>query len=107
MLNEIEAPKPKFTLRKLPMWGQQVTLDKIDFEWPTQEMLDRWLPDVSLKSITFSTYDQNGAEVSSVQCMLSNNESSPLFDISGRSQFHKKTINFDANRPVKSVQAID
>ena len=35
IFNEIEAPKPKFTLRKLPMWGEQVTPDEINFEWPT------------------------------------------------------------------------
>jgi hypothetical protein len=40
-----------------------------------------------------------------VQCTLTNQESSPLFDTTGRGQFHAKTINFDANRPVKRVQA--
>ena len=35
MLGEIAPPKIKFTLRKLPMWGEQVTHEKINFEWST------------------------------------------------------------------------
>jgi len=84
-----------------------VTLDKIDFSWPKKEDIDRWPPGVSLKSITFSTRGLDRINVSSVQCMLTNNESSPLFDAFEKFQFNKKTINFDASRPVKSVQARD
>ena len=56
----------KFTLKKLPMWGWQVAADDINFEWPTQEMLDQWPEDASLKSITFSTFNPGSFNISSV-----------------------------------------
>ena len=37
--------------------------------------------------------------------MYTNNQPSPLFDTTGTVQFRQKIINFDVNRPVKSVQA--
>ena len=37
--------------------------------------------------------------------MYTSNQPSPLFDTTGKGQFDLKTINFDVNRPVKSVQA--
>lgn len=88
------------------MWGEQVAADAINFEWPTQAMIDQWPADVSLKAITFSTSDRVGS-IASVQCTLSTNEQSPLFDTTGVQLYHSKTIYFDANRPVRSVQARD
>ena len=52
----IAVIKPKFTLRKLPMWGQQVHADQINFDWPTEEMTKDMSQDVFLKSIEFKTY---------------------------------------------------
>ena len=51
----IVIKRPRFTLRKLPMWGEQVAVNQIDFEWPTQEMLDQMPADVSLRSLEFSS----------------------------------------------------
>lgn len=91
-------------LRRLPLWGEQVAIGDINFGWPSKETFRSWPAGVSLKSITFSTCAQEHyGVVSSVQCKLSNNESSPLFDTAGVGQFHQKTIKFEANRPVKSV----
>ena len=39
--------------------------------------------------------------------MLTNNESSPLIETTGKNLFETKTINFDPNRPVKYIQARD
>ena len=39
-------------LKRLPIWGNP-DLDEINFEWPTQEMLDAMQPDVYLQSIEF------------------------------------------------------
>ena len=102
----VKIPKLRIDLRYLPLYGEEVTLDKTDFSWPTKEEIQRWPPNVSLKSITFTTFHEIGRSVSSVRCILSNNESSPLFKTSEKRQSHQKTINFDANRPVKFVQAI-
>ena len=48
MLGKIAPPKRKFTLRKLPMWGEQVTPDKINFEWPTEADIRMMAADVRL-----------------------------------------------------------
>ena len=40
-----------------------------------------------------------------MECTLTNNVSSPLFDTTRVPQIKHKTVNFDANRPVRSVQA--
>ena len=34
---QIEMLQPKFRLRKLPLWKPEVTAEKINFEWPTEE----------------------------------------------------------------------
>ena len=80
------------------MWGGQVAVDEINFEWPTQEIADQWPTDVSLKSIQFSVGRQ-GILLSSVECFLSTDKTSPLFNTTGQGQF-------DANRPIRRVQAI-
>jgi len=43
------------TLRKLPLWGEKVSDEEIDFEWPTLETFDQMEPDVSINSIEFKT----------------------------------------------------
>ena len=78
--------------------------EAINFEWPTQEIADQWQNDVSLKSITFSTFSERDIVVSSVQCTLSTDEESPLFNTEGKDQCRAKIINFDAKKPVRSVQ---
>jgi len=40
------------TLRKLPLWGgEDVSEDEINFEYPTQRILNLMSPDVKLESI--------------------------------------------------------
>ena len=77
---QAEVFKPKFVLKKLPMWGEQVSAHAINFEWPTQEIFDKWPLDVSLKSITFSESTKVTNSISSVQCAISTDEESPRFD---------------------------
>ena len=59
----------RFTLRKLPMWGEQVAEDVIDFEWPTVDMISDLPEDIKLKKLQFGSYWNN---ISSVTCILSN-----------------------------------
>ena len=77
MLMRQLKPKPKFILKKLPMWGWQAPADKIDFEWPTQALFDSMLPDVSLKSIELKGF---GNVIAGVKCTLSNGQASPMFE---------------------------
>ena len=38
-------------MKRLPVWGKKVKDDEMNFEWPTQEILDKLSPDVFLKSL--------------------------------------------------------
>ena len=64
--------KQKLSLRKLPMWGKKVTLDKINFEWPTEELIRGMQQDVFLQKIEFTSDHPNDPRISSVRCFLSN-----------------------------------
>ena len=95
------------TLKKLPIWGEKVSDDKVNFEWPTQEAFDKMSPVVSLQSIEFKTYCYGCSSVSSVRVSLSNGEASPVFERSGSNLYKPKTIKFDPNTPIKAVEAYD
>ena len=44
--------KPKFGLKRLAMWGEQVGASEINFEWPLLRDLDNLMsPDVTLKAL--------------------------------------------------------
>ena len=63
------VPRPsgvQMTLRKSPLWGAQVSSFKLNFEWPTQQMIAEWPQDISLKSLAFKAYLQDGSYISSV-----------------------------------------
>merc|ERR1712110_1037504 len=60
------------TLKRLPLWGEKVSDDEIDFEWPTPETFAEMKPDVSIKSMEFKTRNENSFYVSSVKVNLSN-----------------------------------
>ena len=44
------------TLKKMPLWGEQLSNDEINFEWPTPEIFAQMQPYVFLKSIEFKRY---------------------------------------------------
>ena len=102
-----QSVKPRLKLRKLPLWGEQVKLDQINFEWPTQEILDQLPTTCQLTSMTFKT--ANGyTRVGSIQCMLSTGQSSPVFEKEGISYQGPQTVIFNnAERPVRSVYGRD
>ena len=99
----MEKPQFKYTLRKVPYWGERVTARKINFEWPTQAMLDTMPDDVSLKSLHFKYY----SGISSVKCTLTNDIESPVFENSQVDHYRPKTIEFDPQRPVRAVSSCD
>ena len=63
---------PGATLKKLPLWGEKVSDNEIDFEWPTPETFAQMSPDVSLQSIEFKTRLEQSYYLSSVKVNLSN-----------------------------------
>ena len=79
------ASKGTFSLRKLPFWGR-VGEDEIDFEWPTQELLDQMPRDVRLQSLEFKCdrdYDDDYdiPALASVKVNLSHGFESEVFKV--------------------------
>ena len=63
------AQVPRIRLKKLPLWGaRQVAPQEINFEWPTQEMIERMDPDVKLFLLDF----RGNYAISSIKCTLTN-----------------------------------
>ena len=82
----------KYTLEKLPMWGKKVQHDEINFQWPSQEMLNEMEPDVWLESIQFKGIPE--VVLSSVQVTLSNGQKSPVFEKSSIKHKYVETFKF-------------
>ena len=80
-------------VRKLPLWGEQVEPEEIDFEWPNEEVIQSLPEDVSLESITFKKVFDD--VISSVNCTLSNGESSGAIEAEGVEHEAPSTITFD------------
>ena len=53
-VHAIKAKKERYSLMKLPMFGRYGDQNKIDFEWPTQDIFGKMqAADLSMKSIRF------------------------------------------------------
>lgn len=65
-----------WTLRKMPMFGQQVPQDVITFDWPDHDKFEQFSPDTRMEAVTFKT---DGNDLTSIQVHLSNGESSEVF----------------------------
>ena len=95
-------------IKRLPMWGLKVKKNQIDFEWPTQEIVNAFQSKFKLRTFCFKT---RNSYVSSVQCILSNGQVSPLFEsqnrelVGGFPHQYPININFDDNTPIRSVAA--
>ena len=83
-------------------WGKK-PLPKVQFEWPSREILNQMAQDVTLKSITFKSH-MNGC-IASVQVTLSNGEESPVFETEGLA--FNETIEFDDDVSITSVCAYE
>ena len=66
-----------WTLRKMPMFGQQVPQDVITFDWPDYDKFEELPSDTRLEAISLKT---DGNDLTSVQAHLSNGESSEVFE---------------------------
>ena len=100
------AAKGTFSLRKLP-FCRQVGVDEIDFEWPTQELLDQMPRDVRLQSLEFKCDGLDEDVIASVKVNLSHGFESEVFKVAGDKFRNDQKIEFDGNRPVKRVQGAD
>ena len=72
------GPKKSYLLERMPMWGEKVSLDQINFSWPNQDLLNSFnengtkLLKMTMKSVLNA--------VSSVQCFMSDGTESPVFE---------------------------
>ena len=69
----------RYKLERLPFWGENVRLDAINFEYPSQEVfedMDSFFhdPSVSLKALKFT---EHGLHLASVQCVYSDSSEDP------------------------------
>ena len=88
------------------MWGRNMPLSHVNFEWPTQDMLDQWEPDVAIKSIELK--NAGSLFISAVQVNLTNGQSSPVFSNTLYMHENPRTMNFDQNnKPVRRVAGGD
>jgi len=94
-----------YNLRKLPMWGQQVSLEAINFEWPTQGMFDKMPPSVSLKWLEISTSNQNDPAVAAVRVAMTNEQKSRHFLKDDVQCHHTKLISPKADRKIAAIEA--
>ena len=81
ILHRKSMKEEKFSLRRLPLWGENIGPDEINdfFEYPSQGLFDFMDPTVQLDSIEFKT-SQRLSTISSVRCNYSNGQHSPLFE---------------------------
>ena len=90
------------------MWGKQVWEDDIDFEWPSQELLEKKGGEATLQSLEFKDW---GVSITSIKITLSNGLSSPEFHKEGISQKllkNAETIYFGDSKPaIRAVSAYD
>ena len=73
----------RFQLKKLPIWGKNVTMQEESFAWPDSMMCQGMSSDVYLNSIEISTYYGHSDRISAVQGTLSSGQISPLFKTEG------------------------
>ena len=85
----------------MPLWGWQRP-DKVDFEWPSQEIFDKMHSDVTLKKLVFRG---GGGTVAGVRCILSNGISSPLIEVEGNFNKNTQGVSFTKIRPIRAVEA--
>lgn len=96
--------KPKFTLRKLPFWGQSDP-HRLDFEWPTHTLLDQMPASASLRSLEFKSC--LGGPIASVRVNLTHGFSSRVFEKHGGRFEGHQTMRFDLKQAIKKVQGAD
>lgn len=76
---QMDTSDRKYSLRKLALWGEQVSTEEINFEWPDASSDIIW-PSVQLHTLEMKSF---ACVLSSIRCVLSNGISSPVFERNG------------------------
>ena len=97
----------KYTLRRLPLWGEKVRDDEINFQYPSQEIFNSLPASVFLRGLEVSTYHANDNTVSSVLCRLSNKMKSDVIEKGNIQRFRTRSLHFGGVKVARKVQAGD
>ena len=103
----LTSKKTRFRLKKLPMWGWGHTkLDKVNFEWPSENQFKLLPAGAFLQSIEISGHAKRYGSASAIKGILSTNEESELIKKPGTNIIHTVRVNFDQGaKRVASIQA--
>lgn len=107
-MEEILARRPvkadKYSLRRLPLWGENIGPDEINdfFEYPSQGIFDYMDTAVTLTSLEFKM-SQRLATISSVRANYSNGQKSPIFENADYTNDNESTVTFEDIKKVSSV----
>ena len=83
-------------------------MNMINFEWPTQDVLEKMPPDMQLRSMEFaSDVNMTNNAIAAVRCGFSNRMYSPKFETKSYNPAKTKTILFSSLRPVRKIQVQD
>ena len=105
-----QKPITIYQLRKLPLWGEQVPEDQINFQWPSEEFLSKNNHnDLKMRQLTIK-HNEKGP-ISSIKCVLSDGSESPVFEENIYIHQNCQVFDFNSedtdNRSVCAVAAKD
>lgn len=91
----------------MPLWGEKVSDDEINFEGPTPELFAQFLPHVTLKEISFKRYHEDGAAISAVYIELSNGWFDNFYNRHWYTHVDTEMINLNPTSQIREVAAHD
>ena len=84
MQDIVPAPRSRrFSLRRLPMFGEQIDESMINFKWPEQKHLDEIPENTYLKQMIFARTLSSEKNLCAIKFKLSNGYESPLVQKTG------------------------
>ena len=95
----------KFTLKKLPAFGYPMDPDAIDFQWPTEELIQKMKQDVTVDTIILKS-DPESKLLSSVQFVLSDGKKSEEIQADSSIE-HVDAQTFKIKESVRTIRASD
>lgn len=98
-------PKNSYILERMPLWGEKVSPEEINFSWPSsKEELDQ--TEVGSRLLTLKMKCVQMC-ISSVQCTFNDGTTSPVFEKAGVKHEMLRTLRFVETRRVHSAMACD
>ena len=102
----IQQLRPKHNLRKLPLFGEKVTPEEINFEYPRPYGLDALgdADSIRLRSLYFMSLGVEYQPIGRVTCIYDNGNKSPNLACRGTRHEYEGRVDFPPNKVVRSVK---